>query len=326
MRGVYDNGRILQADILETTITDVDYSIIEKMYKWQYIEYLDVAYTRYSYLPKPFTDLVNEYYHRKTALKGVEDEELSYFRSKQKLNSLYGMCAQDPVKQSILFTNGDYILDDQPVAELLKTNNEHRQLPNYQVGVWCTAWARYELQRCVDLVEETKGAHFLYTDTDSIKYTGDVDFSKYNKEKIRDSKAHGAYAKDPKGKTHYMGVFEEEATAIKFKTLGAKKYAYVDEKNKLHITVAGVIKNKGAEELERYGGIEQFKPDFIFRDAGGLEAVYNDDPEIKSVSIDGHRLPITSNVVLRDSEYTLGITDEYEALLAASADYRLDLF
>lgn len=325
-RGVFDNGRVLQADYLETTVTDVDYSIIEKMYKFADIEYIDVAYTRYSYLPKPFTDLINEYYHRKTILKGVEEAELDYFRSKQKLNSLYGMCAQDPVKQSILFVSGDFVLDDKPIEDLLNVNNEHRQLPNYQIGVWCTAWARYELQRCIDIVESTEGARFLYTDTDSIKYTGDVDFSAYNDEKIRDSKEHGAYAVDPKGITHYMGVFEEEATAKLFKTLGAKKYAYVDMRDRLHITVAGVIKKAGAAELQKYGGIREFKPSFIFREAGGLEALYNDDPEVKEIEIEGHKLPITSNVVLRESSYTLGITDEYEALLAASNNYKLDLF
>ena len=98
--------------------------------------------------------------------------------------------------------------------------------------------------------------------------------------------------------------------------MGAKKYAYEDEKGKLHLTVAGVIKKAGAEELARKGGLEAFKPEFVFVDAGGLEAVYNDDPEIKTYEIDGHVLEITPNVVLRPSTYTLGITDEYEALLS----------
>lgn len=123
-----------------------------------------------------------------------------------------------------------------------------------------------------------------------------------------------------------MGVFEEDGIYQKFITLGAKKYAYEDLNGELHITVAGVIKKKGAKELARKGGIYNFKPDFVFTEAGGLEAVYNDDPEIKTYTIEGHELKITSNVMLRDSTYTLGITNEYEKLLAICRGFTLDLF
>ena len=51
---------------------------------------------------------------------------------------------------------------------------------------------------------------YVYSDTDSVKYIGNVDFSEYNAEKIRNSTASGAYAVDAKGKTHYMGVYEVE--------------------------------------------------------------------------------------------------------------------
>lgn len=313
--GVYDNGRILSAAELCTTITDVDYSIIEDTYTWDAIDYYDVAYTRYGPLPQPFVDLINGYYRAKTELKNVPGEELNYYRAKQLLNSLYGMTAQK-IKALLQYINGEYIEEDKPLAELLAKDNARRQLPCYQTGVWVTAWARWELQRGIKLVQDTEDAFFVYTDTDSIKYIGDVDFSEYNAEKIKESKKHGAFATDPNGETHYMEVFESEGLATRFVSLGAKKYAYEDEKGKLHLTVAGVIKKAGAEELARKGGLEAFKPEFVFVDAGGLEAVYNDDPEIKTYEIDGHVLEITPNVVLRPSTYTLGITDEYEALLS----------
>ena len=316
--GVYDNGRILEADELSTTITDIDFRIIEKMYRWDAIDFYDVAYTRYGPLPQPFIDLVNSYYAKKTELKNVEGMELEYFRNKEKLNSLYGMMAQDPVKDMLLFQGGEFVPEGRDPRELLEENNRRRQLPPYQVGVWTTAWARYELQTCIDIVQQTEDAAFIYTDTDSIKYTGQVDFSQYNAAKIKASTEHGAVATDPKGITHYMGVFESEGKASRFVTLGAKKYAYEDETGKLHITIAGVIKKDGAAELEKHGGIKEFKPSFIFTEAGGLEAVYNDQPEITTYNIDGHDINITSNVVLRPSTYTLGITSEYERLLYIS--------
>ena len=96
--------------------------------------------------------------------------------------------------------------------------------------------------------------------------------------------------------------------------MGAKKYAYV-KKGKLTVTIAGVNKSKGGEEM---ADIRNFVEGFIFVKAGGTEAVYNDYPEIHSYEVDGHTIPITANVVLRDSTYTLGITEDYKRLLLES--------
>ena len=112
-----------------------------------------------------------------------------------------------------------------------------------------------------------------------------------------------------------MGVFEYEVEYAKFSTLGAKKYCCEDAEGNLQITIAGVGKKAGAAELRRAGGISKFKPGFIFREGGGLDAVYNDDPEIKEVTIDGHRLQISRNVCLVPGEYTLGLAGDYERLL-----------
>lgn len=318
LKGTYDNGRILFADYLETTITDIDWKIIEYEYEWDDVYFLDVAYTRYGELPKKFKDLINEYYRRKTDLKGIPSEELNYYRAKQKLNSLYGLSAMKVVRNKIVFEDGMLVeKTDVDVEAELEKDNKRRVLLPYQVGVWCTAWARWELEEGIKNVFRHKGT-FIYTDTDSIKYIGDISFKDYNRKRRSRSKHNGAYAKDPNGHDHYMGVFEDEGIAQEFITYGAKKYAYTDEKGKLHITVAGVIKNSGARELEAYGGIRAFKPDFIFVESGGLEAVYNDFPEIRSYEIEGHTIDITSNVVLRPSTYTLGITSEYEYLLKIS--------
>ena len=101
-----------------------------------------------------------------------------------------------------------------------------------------------------------------------------------------------------------------------FSTLGAKKYVSRETPNApLICTIAGVAKKAGGRELEKHGGISAFRPGFTFVDAGGLEAVYNDRPEIPPLEIDGHRLVITANVVLRPSTYTLGLSADYQRLL-----------
>lgn len=310
-RGVYDNGRILSADYLETTITDVDLRIIIDQYSFDNLCAFDVAFARYGKLPRQLIAKTIEYYKAKTELKNVPGQEIYYMKSKNKLNSIYGMMAQDPVKQSIIFTNGDWETGNEEMTDLLETSNRKAFLC-YQWGVWVTAWARYRLQEGIKLA----GDNFVYCDTDSVKYIGEIDWTEYNKKRIADSLKSGAYATDPAGITHYMGVYEFDGEYAEFKTLGAKKYAYTNkEGGETHVTIAGVNKREGGAELDKHGGLEAFKPGFIFTEAGGTESVYNDHPEIGTIFRDGHEITITPNIVIRDSTYTLGITAEYESVL-----------
>ena len=310
-KGAFDNGRILSAEYLETTITDVDFKIILEQYDFDDLCAFDVSYARYGKLPRSLIDTVIAYYKAKTELKNVPGQEIYYMKSKNKLNSIYGMMAQNPVKQDIVYNNGVWSTANDPEAEILAESNRKAFLC-YQWGVWCTAWARYRLQEGIKLA----GENFIYCDTDSVKYIGDIDWTSYNKQREKDSKASGAFATDPKGITHYMGVYEADGEYAEFKTLGAKKYAYNYELGgETYVTIAGVTKKKGGKELDENGGLKAFSPGFTFVKAGGTEAIYNDDPEIKTVVRDGKQIDITPNIVIKDSTYTLGITAEYASLL-----------
>lgn len=328
----FDNGRILSAYYIETTVTDIDLKIITEEYDGD-ISFLQGWYSSYKKLPQPLIDEVIKYYGEKTELKGVEGREIYYDKAKALLNSLYGMMAQNPVKRRLLFKQtGDWDEDTSKTdEELLEASNKKAFLA-YQWGVWVTARSREALERGIRLVHEAgkkdPAVDFLYCDTDSVKYTGNVDWSKYNEERIAECLDSGAYATDPSGVTHYMGVFETEddpdtGVAYKyFKTLGAKKYAYIEREGEgVHCTIAGVNKKKGGRELDEHGGLSAFEEDFVFKDAGGTVALYNDNPDVSSVVIDGHLLPITSNVSILPSEYTLGITGEYERILKYAKKY-----
>ena len=232
-------------------------------------------------------------------------------KSKNKLNSIYGMSAQNPVKQSVDFVGGEFVDREQDPEKLLEDANEHAFLP-YQWGVWTTALARLRLEEGIKLA----GRGFVYCDTDSVKYLDDIDWSDYNRQREQDSTHTEACAKDPKGVMHYMGVYEQERTYSKFITMGAKKYAYQYEDGKTHVTVAGVNKRKGGAELDAHGGLEAFREGFIFTDAGGNELVYNDNPgELYCTSDKGNTYRITRNVTIRPSTYRLGYAEEYRQLL-----------
>jgi len=306
-----DNGRILKADYLEMTLTDIDFKIILEEYDFDDFVPFDVAHARYGNLPKPLIQTIIKYYKDKTELKNVDGEELYYMKSKNKVNACYGMMAQDPVKQNIDFIDDDFIEREDKPEELLEISNKKAFLC-YQWGVWTTAHARRHLEDGIILA----GDGFVYGDTDSVKYINDIDWTEYNNKAIANSKASGAYAKDKKGNTFYMGTFEKDGEYYEFATLGAKKYCYRETPDsELKVTIAGVTKKKGGKELEKAGGIEAFKAGFIFKEAGGIEALYNDKPEITKHVVEGKEISITANVVLKDSTYTLGIAAEYERLL-----------
>lgn len=317
-----DNGRILWADFLEISLTDIDFKIILQQYKFDAAVIHDFYHCRYGRLPKALRDVIGKYYQDKTELKGIKEQELFYMLSKAKLNSIYGMSVQDICKRNILYENDQFKFDDELSDQELYNKMIQKAFICYAWGVWTTARAREQLQIAINMT----GDNFVYCDTDSVKFIDDgtVSFDKYNKSRKQDSIKNGGVATDKAGKQYYLGLYDYEGTYKRFITMGAKKYAYEDPAGQLHITVAGCGKSKGAQELASRGGLEAFQEGFTFYDAGGTESVYNDIRDPFKVNIDGHSLLITSNVLIKKSTYTLGVTGEYKRILSHPAIW-LDL-
>ena len=308
-----DNGRILWADYLEISLTDIDFKIILQQYDFDAAGIHDFYHCRYGRLPKPLRDVVKKYDQDKTELKNVEGQELFYMLSKAKLNSIYGMTVQDICKRNILYEDDSFKFDDELSDQELYDKTIQKAFICYAWGVWICARAREQLQLAIDMT----GDNFVYCDTDSVKFIddGSVSFDKYNKSRKQDSIKNGGVATDRTGKEYYLGLYDYEGTYKRFITMGAKKYAYEDESGQLHITVAGCGKSKGAKELASRGGIDAFQEGFTFYEAGGTESIYNDIREPIKVNIDGNSLLITSNVFIKKSTYTLGVTGEYKRIL-----------
>lgn len=349
LNGVYDNGRIISADVIGlTTFNDVDYRILKEQYKFDIIP-LTIAHARYGKLPDKYVKTVISYYQNKTDLKDKpgDDEHtaefyaLLYNKYKALLNALYGLMAQDPVKLDVKYVDMKELFEDatkdktmEEILELKKEKlieNNKKAYLLYQWGCWVCSWGRYHLEAGI----RACGNGFIYCDTDSCKYVGDVDWEIYNKERRKISEKNKSFGVDPQGVKHYMGIYESEGKLTAFKTMGAKKYAYIKkEKNKktgeiedkLHITIAGVNKRIGAVELLRAGGLDAMKEGFVFKYAGGLEARYNDHPDIGEwINEDGVPIQITRNVSLVDNTKTLGLTAEYRELLYNIRKMRIDL-
>lgn len=341
----YDNGRILRARYLETTVTDVDLQILLEEYDAD-IEILDAMFAAYGYLPEPIREVIRDYYRRKTGLKNVEGQEIYYNKAKALLNAIFGMMAQNPVRLEEAYIHAEYqtgihykdeaggrawlseelaLLEGKDILEIAHGENIEKSTMPYQWGVWTTAWARRSLEYMIQIA----GDRFLYCDTDSCYYFGESDFTSYNRERMADSEHNGAYAADIYGEVHYMGVLEIDKQMSSFLTMGAKKYAYID-RHGLHITIAGVSKSKGAEELTEYAaahglrdGLDAMRENFVFRDAGGTESVYNDEP-LEELLVDGKSIYVPSNVAIKPSSYKIGLGTDYKELLTFLLDN--DLF
>ena len=306
-----DNGRILHAEECETALTDIDWKIVKQQYMWSGIEIKGLRHAKYGKLPEGIIKCTLDYYHKKTELKGVAGEELLYMKSKNKLNSIYGMMATDPIRDTWDFlpdTDEQFRLAGNDFRQLLQESNKRAFLA-YQWGVWTTAHARAALQAGIDAA----GEQFVYCDTDSVKYLGDIDLSAFNGKCYRDDIESGAYADDPKGHTHYMGIYEEEEPYDRFITLGAKKYAY-EQNGHIGITLAGVPK-AGAAELANKGGLEAFKDGFVFEESGKLEVFYTDVRSEYTRQEDGKKFEVIRNVSLIPTTYEIGIAGDYKRII-----------
>lgn len=304
-----DNGRILEADMVEMSITDIDYQLIIDQYQPERIEILHVFESDYLPLPRQAKELIKKLYYDKCTLK--KKDAYLYARSKELLNACYGMAAQDILNNIIKYIDGLYKIDKETASTYKLIRNTTRNALPYAVGVWCTAYARQHLNAGFNEVIN-QGGKIVYCDTDSIKYTGEVDFTELNKRIQKKS-----YAVNYDGTDYILGTFETEQTADLFKTLGAKKYVcqYGDQ---LKITIAGVPKEAGARELLEAGGIHAFKKGFVFH-AGKLMSVYNDEPY--STEIDGHIIESRTDVTLYETEYTVGLSEDYEELISDNLQY-----
>lgn len=330
----YDNGRVLYADQLTTTITDIDFDIICKEYDFDddyIIKCLLVS--KYGYLPECIKDVVRKYFRQKTELKQDKDDpnyneeqEIYYIKSKNKLNACYGLFATNPIHAlvqlcGLLDRDDNIVLDSegkpcqtfnviQPSIEEIERQLDYLDIVPafpYQWGVWVTALARLQLERGLDHVYkyfDPFTCYFVYCDTDSVKYVdeyGVVDWSDFNAEIREQSIKNGGVAQSADGKEYVLGVFEFDGFARRFRTMGAKRYAYEDKNGDIHITVAGVNKRKGALELAKMGGLDAFNDDMIFMSAGGTTATYNDAESNPLITASGNVLRLTSNVYIADT-------------------------
>lgn len=308
-REIY-NGRILHADFLTISMTNIDFDIVKEQYEYDELAVEEFHYSRKGLLPKELRDTIMYYFEKKSELKGDEEHYYEYMKSKNKLNSIYGMTVTNILNTEIEYHDGEYTekkMTEEEMQEALdKYYKNHRSFLNYSWGVFVTAYARRELEDGLNIA----GLDTIYCDTDSVKFIGnhDREFEEYNKRLNKECEEKGIrnYT-EVNGKRFYMGIFDKEKGYDEFITLGAKKYAFL-QNGKLGITVSGLSKKKGAEELEKKGGLRRFQRNEVFYNSGRTIAQYNSE-KVHDITVNGCTFSTASNLAIVDTTYTLGITD-----------------
>lgn len=339
-----DNGRILKADYLETSITNLDWEIIKGSYEIESVKVIELWFYPWGYLPKQFIKGVLKLYADKTALKGVEGMEAEYTLKKQLLNSCYGMCVTSIEQPLNTYKDGVWSRELPDIGEMIeKYNKTENRFLFWLWGIFCTAHVRFTIAKAIltELKED-----YIYSDTDSVKFKNFKKHERYFEDynagilrKIeRSSRVNGLdtslyMPKTKDGKEKPIGVFDFEGIYTRFCTLGAKRYFVEYEEphkirkspeywSKYSLTISGVNKSAAIpvlEEKAKREGVDIFSffhIGFLFdEEAAGKQVHTYCDYEIEGEVIDylgekGHYKEL-SFIHLEPTTYKLTTTEEF---------------
>jgi hypothetical protein len=336
---IVNNGRVVSADVLETTLTEQDFMIFKQMYDYEHIEIGTFRRYKKGYLPKDFVKSILDLYVNKTTLKDVEGKEAEYINSKEMLNACYGMSVTDIVRPEILYA-GDWLEPEKPDLdiEIEKYNKSKSRFLYYPWGVWVTAYARRNLFTGICEFADD----YIYSDTDSVKTCHterhEPYIDRYNtviRQQLEKAlKYHGLdksliVPKTKDGVVKCLGVWDFDGHYEKFKTLGAKRYMvkYSEDirnkpknRGKCSLTVSGLNKKYAIPYMEgKYGKDGIFK---AFSDnlkvpkghTGKLTHTYIDNEKKGKLTdylgneAEYHEM---SSVHMENAAYSLNLSQEY---------------
>lgn len=349
---IVDNGRIVMAEHIATTITEQDFFVYSEFYTWDRIDIKNLRIYHKNYLPKNFVKSLLGLYEKKTILKDIEEEEINYMISKNMINAAYGMIVTDPIRDELTYQNDEFYKIPKNIEEgINRYNNNIRRFLYYPWGIWVTAYARANLFS--GIIE--MGKDYVYSDTDSIKSLNTSSHSKYfenynaqilSKIKISseyhslDISLFAPYTK--KGKQKIIGIWDDEGEYDKFKTLGAKRYltmrkytrTIIDDDIEVQltepkhiITLAGSNKRKTMTYLRKtLDPFRNFDNGLSIppENSGRLILTYIDEEtegditDINGVPYHYHEL---SSIHMEKSEYNLSMSEEFIRYLEGMVDF-----
>lgn len=307
------NGKIIAADECSIALTEIDFKWIEKQYTWDSVEIGNLIGAQRGPLPDWMKSEVMRWYRNKCTLKKADPT--LYAASKAMLNSMYGMSATAIVRDQYMVDEDLCIIPDPdkpPEDQIAKFYGSRKSFMPYQWGVWVTAHARDALHTLIEMIGYEQ---FLYCDTDSVFFRDSPQareaVADYNQNITARALAAGAYVDE-----NILGVATYEPDCKKFRALHAKCYAWTDDHDELHVTIAGIPKkatkwNNGepvtVTNSQELGDINNLDDGFIFRHCGGSRITYLEDgPRVEVIN--GHDTELASAAIISDIEKEISST------------------
>lgn len=314
------NGKVYKASRIGMICTEIDFKIIREQYTFDKDSVIihEMYIAEKGMLSKSFRKTLIDMFQLKTDLE--DGDPFLYNKFKNKINAAFGMMLTDITNPTIRYVADSLkepykkeILNIQ--SALKKYYMSKNSFLTYQHGVWVLAHARNSLFTGMQIVKED----IVQVDTDSVKHLGDYteQFETLNRWIMEKAETYDIKPYAMKnGQKHFLGVWENDGYYEKFITLGAKKYAY-DNGDGVHITVAGLSKEKGANWLNSNGGLSKIKNGTTVPagHSGRTTSYYNDMLEPITQYIDGHKVTYGSNVAIKNVPYTFGLTKEWAELI-----------
>lgn len=313
-----DNGRIISADYIKITLTDIDFKYLFKFYDFDY-NITRCIKAKSGRLPHYFIKVMVELYKSKNELKPLYEKDptlkAEYFNAKSMLNSIYGMCVYKDKPVNYTYENGKWNID--------LNDNYHKfnkqSLLTFSWGCWCSAYSRGALYDGILIC----GDDIIYSDTDSCKFLNKEkhiksfnEWNLLNDRKVRSACAYyGIAYKIMAG----IGRYDFESDVKEFKTLGSKRYIHDG-----HITISGISDKAFQEYCKKIGK----KPIDCFYDGFSIPKEYtmkntskyyinNDKPYIYKYQYNGvkYELPIINYIYMCDAPWSMSLSKDYRNLL-----------
>ena len=343
-----DNGRVLSAKGEWVMYLDnLTLQILNEQYNLTYTV-LKVWEMKAGRVPDCIVSVIDKYFkgksdnknlvHELTEKYGKLDErtreaEFCLVQDKKKLNAIYGCCATNPLRNELVCSGEDYQFsyavryDDPDVIEegLDKFYGKRNNFLPYQIGVWTTAMARFELYEYIKSIGYDK---CLYCDTDSIFYIKD-DYTEQAIEALNAEKRKTAhFVTLNNGKREYYDEFTSEPDCLAFKGLHSKCYGVVTDKG-LELTIAGVPSRTlvgmdgdipiyvtreeelAGEETDPVKALNNLDYDFKFHVNTGVCVLYigaegyDTKRSPSTIMVNGHKVKTAGGCVIRKVEERL---------------------
>ena len=178
---------------VETCLTDIDFRLVCKWYKWREIKIHSILGSMYAPLPEYVLQAIIDMIAQKKATKSelqevekfrpiTEEERAEYTRIKSFVSRIYGLFVKDPLRMDYTYDKNSGSV--RPVGihgAADETDGKKKRFAPvlYQWGVWVASWARHEILSVIEQLAAIGGTdrngilwnrRILYSDTDSVKW------------------------------------------------------------------------------------------------------------------------------------------------------------